>query len=190
MKYRNLVICITLSILLSMNDSIANSQCLKKTHTKLKEEIDQTDSLIQWSEKNFFYQDTRVRLNSSDNGKPSQLHVESAAPYTLTSMKDLEGIRKNFHLHTSLLQLVQCQKEGLSELDINISQEKESSALDDFHQNYSPTHQILTIYHNGQPISLNDLGVSKADSVKVQTSMHLPLSMKTLTIQKKETSKV
>lgn len=173
-----------------MNHSIVNSQCLRNIHAKLKEEIDQADSLIRWSEERFFYQDTRVRLRSSGNGKPSQLHVESAAPYTLTPIKDLEGIRKNFNLHTRLLQLVQRQKDGLSELEINISQEKAFSALDNFHRNYSPTHQILTIYRNGQPISQNDLGVSKADSVKVQISMHLPLSMKTLIIQKRDTIKV
>lgn len=50
-----------------------------------------------------------------------------------------------------------------------------------------PTHQILTIYRNGQPVSLNDLGVAKADSAMVQTTMHLPLSMKTLTIQNEDT---
>lgn len=82
---------------------------------------------------------------------------------------------------------MQRQKDGLFELDINISQEEESSALDDFHRNYSPTHQILTIYRNGQPVSLKDLGLAKADSAMVQTTMHLPLSMKTLTIQKEDT---
>ena len=186
MKHRNLFIRIIPFFLLFMSNSIANGQCLQNVHAKLKEEIDQTDSLIRWAEKHILYRDTRVRLRSSDNGKPSELHIESVAPYTLAPIKDLEGIRKNFNLHTNLLQLVQCQKDGLSELDINISPKKESSALDDFHRNYSPTHHILTIYRNGQPVSLNDLGGAKADSVLVQTAMHLPLSMKTLTIQKED----
>lgn len=187
MKNRNLFIRIALFFLLFMSHSIANSQCLQSIHAKLKEEIDQSDSLICWAEEHFLYHDTRIRINSSDNGKPSQLPVESAVPYTLSPIKDLEGIRKNLNLHINLLQLVQRQKNGLSELDIDISQEKESSALDDFHRNYSPTHQVLTIYRNGQPVSLNDLGVAKADSAMVQTTMHLPLSMKTLTIQSEDT---
>lgn len=190
MKHRNLVIRITFFFLLFISNSVANSQCLQSIHTKLKEEIDQSDSLICWAKKHFLYRDTRIRINSSGNDKPSKLPVESAAPYTLSPIKDLEGIEKNFNLHANLLELVQRQKDGLSELDINISQETKSSALDDFHRNYSPTHQILTIYHNGQPVSLNDLGVAKADSVMVQTTMHLPLSMKTLTIQNEDTTMV
>lgn len=165
---------------------MANSQCLQNVRAKLKEEIDQTDSLIRWAENHILYRDTRVRLRSSGNDKPSELHIKSVAPYTLAPIKDLEGIRKNFNLYTNQLQLVQSQKDGLSDFEINISTQKESSALDNFHRNYSPTHHIQTIYRNGQPVSLNDLGVAKADSVMLQTTMHLPLSMKTLTIQKED----
>ena len=186
MKHRKFI-GIIFSILLSMNGLIASGQHIQSIHDTLKKEISQTDSLIRWAGGNTFYRDTRVRLTSSGANKQLQLPVKSAAPYVFSAIKDIEGIRKNLNKHTRSLQLTQSRKDGLSKLEINLSQDKASTELDKFHRIYSPTHHIQTIYHNGKIVSLKDLGMAKADSVMVQASMSLPLSMKSLIIEKEDT---